>query len=120
MTKKLETPEEREARLVKGRAYDQQEHVNRRGKNWNLTFDEYVNLIGKRCNYCDDEFNTPSITGIGLDRLDNNKGYEINNVVSCCTTCNTIRSDLLTPEETKIAIQAILTHRANKKAGNDT
>lgn len=51
---------------------------------------------------------------MGLDRLDNSKGYEITNIVSCCTTCNYLRGDLLSPEETIVAVQAILKFRKDK------
>jgi hypothetical protein len=34
----------------------------------------------------------------GIDRLDSNKGYFINNVVSCCKYCNTAKNTLTTTE----------------------
>lgn len=50
------------------------------------------------CSYC----SMPLLsTGYGLDRLDNKKGYSINNVITCCTDCNSLKSNLLTTEETK-------------------
>lgn len=48
-----------------------------------------------------------SKAGIGLDRLDNAKGYEPGNVVSCCSECNIARSDNFTPEEMKVIGMAI-------------
>jgi hypothetical protein len=38
-------------------------------------------------------------TGVGLDRLDNARGYDADNVVSCCTTCNVVRGNRFTPDE---------------------
>jgi len=34
----------------------------------------------------------------GIDRLDNNKGYEIDNIVSCCKFCNRAKDTLSTKE----------------------
>jgi hypothetical protein len=48
-----------------------------------------------------------SKTGIGLDRLDDSKGYEVGNVVSCCTECNLARGCRFTPKEMKIIGAAI-------------
>lgn len=30
----------------------------------------------------------------GIDRIDSNKGYDINNIVPCCKTCNIMKNDL--------------------------
>ena len=55
----------------------------------------------------------------GLDRLDSDGCYELTNVVSCCYSCNTIKNNILTPEETKIAVKAILDFRALQKIVED-
>lgn len=78
-----------------------------------LTFEEYAELISKPCFYCNDEMKTPSF-GRGLDRIDNERGYSIDNVLPCCTTCNQTRSDKFTVEETKALIEAVLNVRRNK------
>lgn len=54
-----------------------------RNLDWNLTFEEFMTFWGKPCHYCGDEIKT-----IGLDRVDNKKGYTLENVVSCCSGCN--------------------------------
>lgn len=77
-----------------------------------LTFEQYEALIALPCFYCNGELGI-SRTGIGLDRLDNSKGYTIDNVVSCCGDCNRTRGDRFTPEETKIMIETILHFRKN-------
>lgn len=80
------------------------------GKNWSLTKEEYCEIVSKNCHYCD----KPSEgLGVGLDRINNDKtiGYTISNVLPCCKDCNRIRSNLLTVEETKVAIQAIIRFR---------
>lgn len=80
-----------------------------RGKSWNLTFEEYAILVGKPCFYCD--VDTSQDKGCGLDRIDNSRGYEPGNVLTCCYTCNTGRSNNFTPDEWKVAITAVLNFR---------
>ena len=54
-----------------------------RGLLWDLTLEQYAVLISQPCHYGDG--NHPlNPTGVGLDRLDNQRGYEIGNVVPCC------------------------------------
>ena len=48
------------------------------------------------CYYCNLELNE---TGIGLDRLDNKNGYNIDNVVPCCGPCNYTRGNRFTVKE---------------------
>jgi hypothetical protein len=36
---------------------------------------------------------------IGLDRIDNEQGYELANLRPCCGPCNAIRSTILRPDE---------------------
>lgn len=43
------------------------------------------------------------------------ENFLINNVLSCCGTCNFIRQDLLTVEEMEVAMKAVLNFRACKK-----
>jgi len=40
------------------------------------------------CAYCGSTIET-----IGLDRVDNDLGYEPNNVVGCCSYCNAFKSN---------------------------
>lgn len=66
---------------------------------WNISFEDYNKLIAQPCYYC--EYPTEIETIGGLDRLDNSKGYLLENVVSCCLLCNNARRDFFTPEEMK-------------------
>lgn len=61
----------------------------KRGHSFELTWDEFYELIISNCYYCsrpptqsrDKKFN-------GIDRKDNTLGYILGNVVPCCITCN--------------------------------
>ena len=55
----------------------------RRHYEWCLSFEEFMFFWQSTCFYCGDPIET-----IGLDRLDNTKGYIKDNVVSCCPNCN--------------------------------
>lgn len=54
-----------------------------------LTIQDFQDNWNKNCHYCGD-----AIPTIGFDRLDSNKGYIKDNLVLCCTTCNTMKSNL--------------------------
>jgi hypothetical protein len=54
-----------------------------------LTFEQFILLRKRPCFYCDTE-NKPR----GLDRVNNKKGYVIENVVPCCEICNRMKMTL--------------------------
>ena len=56
---------------------------------FDLTFEEFKFFWGKRCYYCGIK-----IEGIGLDRIKNNVGYTVNNIVACCPQCNRMKMSL--------------------------
>lgn len=73
-----------------------------RNYSFNLTKDEFFEVINKPCYYCNSE-NTQFVTHLvtqekhwfsGIDRVDNRAGYEYNNVVSCCKKCNTKKNGI--------------------------
>jgi len=94
-----------ERRYVKAKA-----KAKPRGLSFNLTFEEYNFLINQPCNYCQGVFGKVE-TSVGLDRIDNNKGYDSGNVLPCCTFCNRTRGDRFTVYETKQIIEFVLKMR---------
>jgi len=60
-----------------------------RNLKFNITLDEFADIIRLPCFYC-----ATTVYKRGLDRLDNNDGYYLSNVVSCCWTCNRMKSDM--------------------------
>ena len=52
------------------------------------SWEELKDLFTLPCYYCTSE------DSIGLDRMDNTRGHELDNVKPCCSKCNMIMSDL--------------------------
>lgn len=64
-----------------------------RGKEWSLSNMEAYKLIISKCHYCGLEPNWPT-SRVGIDRVENNKGYQLLNCVPCCFTCNSAKGEL--------------------------
>ncbi len=95
----------REAQKKCRRTYGRFEYVRknagrRKGRSWTLTREQFYTLVAMPCHYCGLPNNVEA--GVGLDRLDNMRGYEPDNVVSCCKECNLVRGDRFTPEEMRV------------------
>ena len=60
--------------------------AKRRNIEFNLTLEQFSELWNKRCHYCGTDIN-----GIGVDRVDNTIGYNVNNIVPCCAWCNKMK-----------------------------
>lgn len=56
-----------------------------RGHTWTISGEEAREMFQAACAYCGQEA-TSQLSGI--DRRDNDKGYDKENVLSCCWTCN--------------------------------
>lgn len=75
--------------------------AEKRNYEFNIDVDIFHELITKPCHYCGDLETSveKSKAGFeykytGLDRIDNSKGYTIDNVVPCCKICNQMKSNL--------------------------
>lgn len=99
-------------RTDRGRFIAAKHAAKEREKTFTISFEEYQKIISEPCYYCDGKFGKQITTGSGLDRLNNSIGYEINNIRSCCWTCNKIKNDSLTTEETMVAVRAVLEYRS--------
>lgn len=74
--------------------YKQYQHAAEyRNLEFILTFEEFMTFWQEPCWYC-----LVTISTVGLDRLDNHKGYKVDNLVSCCITCNEMKMDRSTKE----------------------
>ncbi len=71
-----------------GRFYVYKHCSQKNSRDFKLTKEEFISFWNKKCYYCGNKIET-----IGLDRIDNKKGYSKNNVVPCCSPCNWMKSD---------------------------
>ena len=70
--------------------------AEKKGHSYELTEKQFKELSKQDCHYCGAKPNnihrSPEGNGVyaynGLDRVDNNKGYAIDNVGPCCKKCN--------------------------------
>jgi len=77
---------------------------------FDLTFHEFTVLSKQECFYCGVtpetsrraiNLNTRKLEVVsrnGIDRLDNNQGYILENCVPCCRWCNTMKSNMTLEE----------------------
>jgi hypothetical protein len=84
--------------------------ARKRNLSWDIDFEYYCKILNKNCHYCNKTLLDE--TGSSLDRINNNLGYEINNVLPCCGNCNKIRGHRLTKEEMEVAMKAVLEFRS--------
>lgn len=94
------------SRTVKGKFGYGKSKAKLRGIPFNLDFNTYEKLLQQGCHYCDKDLTTE--VGVGLDRIDNNKGYIKDNVIPCCGNHNKLRGDYLSVKETEVAVCAVL------------
>ena len=94
-------------------------HAKRRKHRWGLTKEQVYILTQQPCYYCGMEPKQGTFAskcnGVylynGLDRVDNNQDYIIDNVVPCCKSCNRAK-DIKTTEQFKIWACALYEHFA--------
>lgn len=84
-----------------------------RNLEFNLTYEEFKLIIFNTCYYCGNtgEFysktysKTHNIKRVGVDRVDNTKGYTVENSIPCCKTCNIMKGSLTYKEFTEKLIE---------------
>jgi len=97
---------------IKGRFATLKSQAKKKNLKVKLTLEQYAKLISQSCYYCKGPLNE---TGCGLDRINNSKGYLLNNVVPCCRNCNIMKNSFLTFEEMIVAMKAVLKLRKSKE-----
>jgi len=80
--------------------------AEKRGYEWALSKEDVRQLTSRPCHYCGIEpiqrikkasYNGDCIYN-GLDRVDNDRGYLIDNIVPCCGTCNKMKNNMTQKE----------------------
>jgi len=83
--------------------------AKKRSLEFNISYDEFKDIIFKNCCYCNDpprdlhsggyrtklrkENNKDKLAFNGIDRINSKKGYIKDNIVPCCTFCNRAKSN---------------------------
>jgi len=78
------------------------DNAKKRNLPFELSFEQFISMTQEKCYYCGIEpsnfqknkFNNGSFTYNGIDRLDNTKGYTIENCVPCHKICNYMKRNL--------------------------
>ena len=69
-------------------------------------------ILTQPCHYCGDKHDPiKNIGSYWLDRVDNTRGYYLDNVLPCCGTCNKTRGNRYTVEEAEVMISSLLEYR---------
>ena len=98
--------------------------AKKRGYVWGLTKEQFKEITQRKCYYCgilpnqSCSVSNPQCNGDyihnGIDRIDNKKGYTIDNVVSCCGICNMAKGKL-TQQEFKDWIKRVYEYQHKNK-----
>ena len=70
-----------------------------------LSLEEFIDIVSKICNYCGEGKERR-----GIDRMDNLKGYTLENSASCCKICNYMKKTM-TIEEFLTHVKKIANYR---------
>ena len=95
----IRTDEQLKTTSINSIFIDYKSNAKARNYKFQLTLSEFKSFIFQNCFYCNAEpanvkKNKHTIIKYnGIDRLDNTVGYVVENCVSCCSTCNTMKLD---------------------------
>lgn len=76
-------------RTLAGKYRQYKSNARTRRIGFSLTIKQFSQFWKRPCHYCAFEIKT-----IGLDRINNKKGYHWGNIVPCCTICNVAKNTL--------------------------
>ena len=98
-TEKKQEYEHGRRRTVTSRYGRSRYNAGKRSKSFTITLEQYEEIVSRPCYYCEASIATE--TGSSMDRCDNSRGYEIDNVVTCCKSCNRRRAKSMDSETFK-------------------
>lgn len=95
----------------KGKYRDYKDAAKTREIPFKISLKEFESFWLKPCWYC----NAP-IKTIGLDRINNRKGYTLSNLVPCCKFCNIAKHDLSVWQYVQLCAMVALRHQVSPRA----
>jgi hypothetical protein len=86
----------------------------KRGLEFSVEKQDFIQMLSQPCRYCGAEASENPSNRNGLDRVDNEIGYAVTNLVPCCFRCNQMKGKLCV-EAFLSHIERIYAHAAQKK-----
>lgn len=91
-----------------------------------ITFQEFIEFTKQPCYYCGvinfsikrGRMGSGDFAYNGLDRVDNNQGYTLQNIVACCGDCNHAKSDMTQAQYINQCIRVTKQHLKRVTHGN--
>lgn len=74
---------------LNGKYSNYKKNSKARGIIFEITLEDFSKFWNVPCSYCGELIST-----VGVDRIDNSKGYILDNIISCCSTCNSMKGKL--------------------------
>ena len=74
---------------LNGQYHQYKKRAKKSNIEFNLTENDCIPFYKTKCRYCGND-----IKGLGIDRVDNKKGYVLENIVPCCSKCNFMKHTL--------------------------
>lgn len=81
---------------LEGRYFLYKRNATRKGREFGLTLEQFEEITSQPCHYCGGY--TENKEFCGIDRVDNDVGYVLENCVPCCFRCNAWKGKLTTEE----------------------
>jgi len=98
-----------------GRYRSYKSRSKRKGREFVLTQEEFINLISDACFYCGIKRKR-----MGVDRLVNSIGYNLDNCITACSNCNYLRGNRLSVGETKKLVKTLKRLRKDNDPWTET
>lgn len=93
--------------------------------NFDLTYNEFVDLISRDCGYCGKppreiasrrkHVDSTRLMANGIDRIDSSLGYSITNCVPCCSECNLAKMDVSAGDFIRMCYSVVMLHEKRSK-----
>lgn len=93
---------------LKRRYWYYKKDAKRANRSFDISLSDFDAITLRQCAYCGGQ-STNNVGICGIDRIDPNSGYEINNCVPCCDVCNFMKRTM-TKEEFLNKIKQIYNH----------
>lgn len=85
---RLRNYKEEKSKNIEGYYKEYITSATKKGREITIDFDIFTSLVTSECNYCNYSSETETI---GIDRVDNTRGYINENCVPCCWKCNRMK-----------------------------